>query len=380
MGANYNFVPAPPPIFIGRDWALQVMASRSASRARLNPIVVIGPPGIGKTTLVHVFLNDDRLYRRIVWLDADREQNPAAALIDLTRNVLSPHRNWTDAVVIDGAEVLSDEEIHSAAKDLLYGERHRVGLLLVLSRGDRFIGGSERIVLDTLSSVDAVQLVDQLLNKEHRSGFSILEAARLTEGHPLATKVLVELINARPPDSVPDLLAGIVYDLAHQVALPERQLIATLAPRIILANEAILNRLKEDTRRLFDLDGYQFEVVLRELLTDMGCEVEVTHKTRDEGRDLLVWFPTPVGRLLCLVEAKRYRMDRKVGVELVRQLLGTLVDYDAASGMLVTTSSFSKPAHAFQRKHQYRLSLKSYGDVVQWIEGYKEPKKLILPY
>jgi restriction endonuclease Mrr len=72
-----------------------------------------------------------------------------------------------------------------------------------------------------------------------------------------------------------------------------------------------------------------------------------------------------------LVEAKKYRRDRPVGVELVRQLYGTLTDADASSAMLITTSRFSPDAHAFQRRHQYKLALRDYGSVVQWIEGYK---------
>jgi restriction system protein len=109
-----------------------------------------------------------------------------------------------------------------------------------------------------------------------------------------------------------------------------------------------------------------------ELLTDLGYDVELTPATRDGGKDILAYMTTPHGKLLCLVEAKKYRRDRPVGVELVRQLYGTLADADASSAMLVTTSSFSPGAKAFQQRHQYKLTLRDYGNVVQWIEGYKK--------
>ena len=79
---------------------------------------------------------------------------------------------------------------------------------------------------------------------------------------------------------------------------------------------------------------------------------------------------TPHGQVLCLVEAKRYRQDRPVGVELVRQLYGTLIDADASSAMLVATSSFTSGAKAFQQKHQYKIALRDYSNIVQWIQGY----------
>ena len=73
---------------------------------------------------------------------------------------------------------------------------------------------------------------------------------------------------------------------------------------------------------------------------------------------------------LCLVEAKHYREDRKIGVSLVCALYGTLCDYQANSAMLVTTSLYSKDAHALRQKHKYQLSLRDCTDVAGWIQRY----------
>ena len=102
--------------------------------------------------------------------------------------------------------------------------------------------------------------------------------------------------------------------------------------------------------------------------------MHLTQETRDGGKDILAYLKTDLGKLLVLVEAKKYRHDRKVGVDLVRHLYGTLVDYKANSAMLVTTSSFTKDAHEFQRRREYQLGLRDYGDVVQWIQRYKTNK------
>jgi len=103
----------------------------------------------------------------------------------------------------------------------------------------------------------------------------------------------------------------------------------------------------------------------------MGWDVELTKETRDGGKDILAYLNTELGRILCLVEAKRYRYDRKIGVGLVRSLYGSLCDHNASSAMMVTTSTFTSDAKEFQKKYEYQLSLRDFGDLNQWIHSYK---------
>ena len=81
----------------------------------------------------------------------------------------------------------------------------------------------------------------------------------------------------------------------------------------------------------------------------MGWHVELTRKTRDGGFDGLACRDTSIGRIMCLLEAKRYRRDRPVGVQLVRALYGTMTDKGASMSVLVTTSSFTACARAVHR-------------------------------
>lgn len=138
-----------------------------------------------------------------------------------------------------------------------------------------------------------------------------------------------------------------------------------------MANEALVERLRNHPQAIYQLPPRKFEELIAELLSDLGYEVELTPATRDGGKDILAYMSTPHGRVLCLVEAKRYRRDRPVGVELVRQLYGTLTDAEASSAMLVTTSSFSPDARTFQKRHEYRLALRDYGNIVDWMDGYR---------
>src|SRR3569833_1400557 len=86
--------------------------------------------------------------------------------------------------------------------------------------------------------------------------------------------------------------------------------------------------------------------------------------------DMLATLDIDFGRLVWLIEAKRYGPHRKVGFDLVQKLYGAYTSYGATHGMLVTTSSFTTPARDLQEKHQYQLTLREYRDVVKWIEHY----------
>jgi restriction endonuclease Mrr len=195
------------------------------------------------------------------------------------------------------------------------------------------------------------------------------QVMKVVQGNPLAISMLSDLLKSGRREDFERLLHGNLYDLSEKAS--QDQIVTVVKPTIVMANEAILHQLKKQPQAIFELSPRKFEEVLAEILTDMGWEVELTSATRDGGKDILAYQKTELGKLLCLVEAKRYREDRKVGVDLVRSLYGTLCDYQASSAMMVTTSSFSADAQAFQQKHQYQLALRDYFDLARWIQGYK---------
>lgn len=166
-------------------------------------------------------------------------------------------------------------------------------------------------------------------------------------------------------------LRGRLYNVQRQILARPKEIIQLAAPQIISVNDDLIKKLKHSPQDLFKISPRQFEEVIAELLSDMGMDVELTQATRDGGKDILAYMDTDIGRLLCLVEAKRYDAKRPVGVSLIRTLYGSLADHQATIGMLVTTSRFAKPAQEFQERHKYQLSLKDYGDVVSWLLKYK---------
>ena len=110
---------------------------------------------------------------------------------------------------------------------------------------------------------------------------------------------------------------------------------------------------------------------MAELLRDMGYEVELTPETRDGGRDILAAFGLPHGEILTLVECKRFRPDRKVGIDILERFLWVMDRRDKAScGLIATTFYFSPEAIATERDYQWRLRLRDFEGLKEWLGKY----------
>jgi restriction system protein len=88
--------------------------------------------------------------------------------------------------------------------------------------------------------------------------------------------------------------------------------------------------------------------------------------------DLLATLHTSFGSFLYLIECKRYRPDRPVGVRPVRELYGVLLRDRATAAALVTTSYFTEDATRFQRGIPYQLTLRNFGQLAAWIQRLQE--------
>jgi HJR/Mrr/RecB family endonuclease len=179
------------------------------------------------------------------------------------------------------------------------------------------------------------------------------------------------LLKKRPVDQILSALDGQVYDLKQS---QESKIIQAVRPQIVTFSGELALQLKKSPDKLHDVTSRQFEQLIADIFDDMGWEVELTKATRDGGRDILAHLDTGAMKMLCLIEAKKHRKDRPVGVQLVRNLYGTFCDEQANSAMLVTTSYFTEDAKNFRDKHKYQLTLKDYADIVGWLTNYKSEK------
>lgn len=140
---------------------------------------------------------------------------------------------------------------------------------------------------------------------------------------------------------------------------------------VMQLNDAFFKALGKEPEALREVSPRRFEEIVGALLQDMGCDVRVTPQTRDGGRDLIAVFNTPLGELLTIVECKRYRADRKVGIEWVERFLWAITQKDRASfGLMATTSSYSPEARQVARQYNYVLKLQDFEGLKEWIAKY----------
>ena len=78
-----------------------------------------------------------------------------------------------------------------------------------------------------------------------------------------------------------------------------------------------------------------------------------------------------VGTFLTLIECKRYGPRRPVSVDVIRGLYGVTEDQGATTGLLVTTSSFTRDAKSFQGKNKYRIQLADHTALQAWLRDHR---------
>jgi Restriction endonuclease len=133
--------------------------------------------------------------------------------------------------------------------------------------------------------------------------------------------------------------------------------------RLQAISDSLIRYLRDRPDVLYDLRPRQLEELMAELYAREGFEVELTSATQDGGVDLYLVRRTSYGPLLTVVDTKRYRADRPVGVGVVRQMFGVVEAQRANAGVVATTSFFSQPARKFQEEFPFRLALQEFHDI-----------------
>ena len=94
------------------------------------------------------------------------------------------------------------------------------------------------------------------------------------------------------------------------------------------------------------MSGRGFEEFLARLFAGMGyTELSLTPTTNDQGGDVLCRSPSGAG---VVIQAKRWKGN--VGNAAVMELLGAMLHYGRAQGMVVTNSRFTDPARELAKK------------------------------
>ena len=103
--------------------------------------------------------------------------------------------------------------------------------------------------------------------------------------------------------------------------------------------------------RFMDFSPQDFEDFISQLFRDNGYIVEQTKYSRDYGVDLII---KKNGEHIA-IQVKRYAKINKVGVKDINQVLGGKNYYKCNKAIVITTSSFTKPAETLAQKTNVEL-------------------------
>ena len=131
-------------------------------------------------------------------------------------------------------------------------------------------------------------------------------------------------------------------------------------------DEKELGYIEQIKSTLYDMSSREFEIFISEYFESQGYETKVTKRTRDGGFDIICKKNKPT-KLVLLVECKHYTEGNKVNVQLVRGLYGVHCAGGVNQSILVTTSTFTKPARDFADEQKTLIQLIDIDDLVEWI-------------
>ncbi len=139
--------------------------------------------------------------------------------------------------------------------------------------------------------------------------------------------------------------------------------------RVEFAPFTLLDRVLRDPFVMHSLSARGFEGFIAALVERLGFEdVVLTPRSGDRGRDVLATKRIHGISILCAFECKRYAVDRPVGPDAARALLGVIMHGEtrATKGILVTTSHFTPAASRFVLTEP-SLDGQDFDGIVDWL-------------
>ncbi len=184
----------------------------------------------------------------------------------------------------------------------------------------------------------------------------------------IAWKNLIGLMSQGQHDSARALLSDLLdrkVDWIQKVA-------ANIKIEVSELNKELISYFAKHPEQLQSILPRQFEKIIFEILLDRGFDVRLTRMGGDGGRDILAVFKSPSqDEVLTIVECKRWKPERKVGIAVVERFLYVMNEKDKAEyGIIATTSYFSRDTQPIAKKWSRKLKLRDFNDLVKWLKEY----------
>ena len=145
-------------------------------------------------------------------------------------------------------------------------------------------------------------------------------------------------------------------------------------PKIILKEalriESIIKDIYKNNKLMYSITPTEYEEVIAELLKKQKFDVQLTKRTRDGGFDIIAIQGLGKFSNKYLVECKRNREDRPIGINVIRSFSDVIKTNNVNKGIICTTSYFSEEAKERERLTPYLLELKDRFDILDWVSDY----------
>lgn len=122
-------------------------------------------------------------------------------------------------------------------------------------------------------------------------------------------------------------------------------------------NNINIEKVVRNRDTIYKLTSREFEELVAQVFENNGYNVMLTPETRDGGCDILATYEVNGLSFMIIIECKKYGKKNKVGISLVRSLLGVQKDQNANKGVLVTSSTFTRGAVSFAKKQNKLIDL-----------------------
>lgn len=123
-----------------------------------------------------------------------------------------------------------------------------------------------------------------------------------------------------------------------------------------------LKYMLRDKSYLEQVAPQEFESSVYAFLQELGFDAKQMPMAHDGGYDILV--RDQQSRMHALVEVKKYTQNSKVGVAVIRQLIGATLIKRATGAILVTSSDFSASARSLAERAPVPILLMTLADLV----------------
>lgn len=232
----------------------------------------------------------------------------------------------------------------------------------------------QHIHLGALPSSDSIQLLlNTLSNKIPET--DLVRITSLTKGNPFLLKLVAQYLNYNIY-SLDEIFRLITENIKYKSLSNQNEKIKLeLTPSFIhvsndirIVNKSILERIKYNPDAIYTLTSRQFEEMVAELMIKRGYEVDLAKATRDGGKDLIIANHADIGNFMYYVECKKYAPTNPVGVNLVRELAGTISADRVTAGIMITSSYYSPDAIEFSEKFKHQISLVDFIKLKEWMK------------